>query len=233
MVWKGRKKWGRRKLWGRRKFRRGQRRRGGKHLAKRVRRIEKSIETKYNDYQIASSAISTAGAVFGIGYPTKGTGVSNRVGNEFFMTSLDIRYEWKIQPGTTADNYNRVRTIFGYVKDPNAAGLPTMGEILDNTYDFMLAGRSWDDRKLIRVFYDKTETLYYAQDGTGKATGIIHQIIRSKFFKPHKTVTFNTGNAGSANDIQKNLFFIAVVSDSGLVDHPLFTAVIRQKFKDG
>jgi len=226
---------------GRRKFfkRRGsfkRRRFSGRKLHKRIRRIERGIETKHNDIGGVNQSISGAGTVFSLGYPTRGTDDHNRVAAEIKLLSLDLRMEFQT-PGAalTGDNYNKFRVILGRTKHPAGVGLPSVVEILDTGAagaTAMTAPRQWTERKHFRILMDKVFTTYNVQDNTGASLGWTIALTKKKHFKIRKIMQYNNSNTGNATDVETNLHWLLVISDSTAPTHPLFNFYAHWTFND-
>lgn len=225
-------RFGKRKSFRRRwkKFKRG--RKPTKKLFKRVRRIEKGIETKRIDSQV-NNAISSGGSAFALNYQcTQGTGDKNRIGSRIMCTSIDLRLNMSAPLALgTGDNHDRVRLMLLWDKLPQGSGIPAISDVLESTaVNYVTANRNWVTRKGYRMIWDKVFTLYAPQSG-GVLTGTEHVVTIRKHFKLNKQTDFNA-NAGAAADIERNLLVLMLVSDSTAVDHPQVYGDIRVKFQD-
>jgi len=208
-----------------------------KRVAKRVRRIEKSIETKYLDITATTQAVSNAGYIREIGGTiVQGTSeIGQRVGMEIVATSMDIRFHCEVPlVAVTGDNYNRIRVIVGWDKMPQGSGLPALADILETvtTPDMIVANRQWNLRKRFRTLYDKVFTLYAPQSGGALTAGSIRYLFKQLHFKLKRRKIIYLDNSGGAASIDKNMLVILFVSDSIAVTHPVVTFDARLKYQD-
>lgn len=222
------------------RFRRGRGRRGGsrrttaRRLTKRVRRLERGIEVKRNDFINAGVAITAAGVVHGIGYPTRGVTDNQRIGEEYFVKKLHLNFTLTILQGATSDNYNRIRVIIGRTKIPNGIGFPLIQEILDTTAsggNFITAPRTWVGRQSYRILYDKVHFIVNVQDVLGTSIGYIKFVQRMLHFKINKKVRCSN-NTGAPTDIVTNLYWVMLGSDSLAPIDPSWNAMWRITFTD-
>lgn len=221
---------------GKRKRRRGVKRRKTGKLAKRVRRIEKSIETKFHDTIIPATAISVAGKIFLFNEAiVPGTNLGDRIGIDIVGTSAEIRLEAEVPlVAITGDNFNRFRVIVGWDRMPQGSGVPLLGDIIEPppaSTDPITALRTWATRKRFRILLDKVYTIYAPQSG-GASIGFMKNFFKKWHFKLGRKKTTYGDNTGLATGVEKNMLFMFIVSDSIAAANPTFTAMLRYKFQD-
>lgn len=221
-----------------RKRRFGKRRKLGtvKKVAKRVRRIEKSIETKFWDRNETATSITAAGKFYGLNYGIfQGAGPNDRVGIEFVGTSLEIRMELEVPlVALTGDNFNRLRVVVGWDKMPQGAGVPVIGDLFvqpPTSPNTLVGMRQWVTRKRFRILYDKIITIYAPQSG-GATVGFMKNYFKKLHFKLGRKKTIFSSNNGLETGIDKNLLFMFVVSDSTVASFPTLVFSSRFKYQD-
>lgn len=151
------------------------------------------------------------------------------------MTSMDIRFHMEVPlVAATGDNFNRVRFMVLMDKYPQAAGLPSIAQILESggaTPDLIVANRQWNLRRRFHMLYDKVYTLYSPQAG-GVTVGYMKHLFKQLHFKLHRKKVTYFDNSGSANSIDKNMLVCVWVSDSAIPTHPVVTFDMRLKYQD-
>jgi len=126
----------------------------------------------------------------------RGTDVSERVGRQVEMVSLDIRVTGSCTPTTGTDQVQRFLVVVDHQVNGTA---PTLQDVLvsaspDSMYNI-------NNRKRFSIIYDKA----YVINASGEAGS-------SKFFEIKISLrplleTFNGGNAGTVADIATNAIF--------------------------
>lgn len=200
-----------------------------------VQRIVRSnIELKYFGFN--SGVASAIGSTFNISpapfLVPQGTTDSNRIGDELTWVSMKLRFEILNSFGVGSDPYNNFRIcIFQWHPNstPTASDVfipgPTGASDIYSTYGH-------DRRHEFTIVYDECfKTVGNGQAATTpytsmSTTGVQNRDISLRFAK--KKASF-VGAGLTAT----NLFYMALVSDSSVVNHPTITYQIKTFYRDG
>lgn len=214
--------------------------RGGRRTAlTRVQRaevqrlVQRNIELKFFAYNAGGAAITSTFNVSNVMFAVpQGITDSTRVGDELTWVSSKLRLEFQNSQGPGADNFNNLRFVI-FQWHPNST--PTAGDVFLNGPSGspdLLSTYSHDRRHEFTVVYDESfKTVGNGQAATSpytstSTTGIQHRDISFRFAK--KKCSFV-----GAGTTSTNMFYVAVVSDSGVVPHPTLLYQIKTFYRDG
>lgn len=150
--------------------------------------------------------------------PSQGTGISNRVGNEYRIKSIEIN--GVIAEGSsevvTDDPWNVMRIVIGLWDGDNAAPLSglNMNDVIRKTIS---------PQGLMKKYYDKYIPLQVVSTEKGEGDGYVPTLRKFKYFKLFKkpiVIKFGGSTATTAN---KQLV-VSMISDSLAISHPGFVA---------
>lgn len=223
MAFKRKRKNGSGKRFTKRKF-------GGRKLHKRIRRIERAIETKV--HETIQSGAFTGGTVYNtiwnLATITVGTAFNQRIANEVACTSLSMRgrVHWGVGTPATVTTVGQIRTIRNIIvwdKQPNGGTL-VIGDIMGTIGPAVAyyGPIEWDVRKRFRVLMDKSWNLI------GGATNNCFTV--KKHFKlKRKKIRFTSG----ANTQEQNALYSIWIADAidatNLMEYEVYT---RLKYQD-
>lgn len=192
--------------------------------------IGRRVETKYIDcLNQVLTGIQNNGTIFSISNPSQGAGQAQRVGDSITIKKIVIRYSCV---GYDPTNLMRV-IVFKWLND-NAVSSPATGYIMDNgwlgqdtaplaDYNFNnIAGHDFV------VCYDKLHTL--SNNAAGAAPGSTVRagkivLTGKKLHKPK--IEYNAGLTTG-----EGMYYLLVISDSGVAGHPKFNAAGRTTYID-
>lgn len=200
------------------KRRRYAKRKPFKRLVKRIRRFERSVETKYVDTNVVAGAVSSTGSLGCLNTPILGTNAAQRIGEKVTNSSLIIKGTL-----TYADPTNLIRLIVFWAKQPHGTA-PFPADILSTSASAPItSNRNWPQRKGFKVIFDR---VYLLNDSD----------LRQRKFKIWKKLkgvhTMYVTNTGTFADIDQNALWFMYISDSGIVAHPTITFNARWKYRD-
>lgn len=115
--------------------------------------IAAPAELKYFDQSLALGAV-VAGNIYNISDITRGTEVTQRVGNEVLLKSVKVRMSFSINP-----NVDKAMIRYIYLLDTMGANAPVVTDVLEaglvgSTYTD-IAPYYWDYRKRFRILRDE------------------------------------------------------------------------------
>lgn len=186
-------------------------------LNKTIRTVAKSVinkqaELKYHDDSNAS-APDWSGYLQCASLIPAGSSDTTRVGDQLFMTSMDVR-----QNVVLGDSTNMLRIIYFIWK---LESTPVAGDILAstllNTVDAPLSHYHKDGRTNFVVLSDRTYTL------SGNRTIMTSHFTR----KLNKNLYLNGGGTSGKNHV-----WMLTISDSSAVTHPSLVSNCRIRFRD-
>lgn len=159
-----------------------------------------------------------------INHVASGTGPNNRVGEEIWIHSLDIRGQWRMIPAAAASYDNNGSTVrMMIVMDTQSNGTTaTVADVLAHaTVPTTLSFRNIDGTQRFVILMDKIMT---ANTMAGHGNGTTNRYAAvTKFFKIHKTfkkpikVKFN-GTTGVQSEIQSNSLMMMFISGESPTD---------------
>lgn len=210
-----------------------------KNLSKRITKLEREIEVKYND-NYANDSVSASTATFflmnGIGQGVDDT--ANRIGSQVNATSLQLKYIAK----TNSANLTQSRLRVMLVWDRQANGtVPTIAGargILDavTITDLTIAPYSKQTDKRFKVVYDKLHIInpeVILNATTGATTTLVpKEVSKFKVFKLKRLIKYNDTNATNISGIETNSLHMVFISESGVTNPPTFDLSTRFFYKD-
>lgn len=180
-------------------------------------------EQKYVDELLNAAAVSNTGTFKDMPAMTRGTAVSERMGDQIKMTSM--YYKYNVSLGTAA-TINILRLMVIIDKQPNGAR-PLPGDILQNTGTNLICISPYNlaNNKRFIILHDEQMSL------VASATS---QSITGSFYKELDYHTrYNTGNTGNVADIETNNLLVYIVSNQTSVSsQPTINIYSRLRFVD-
>jgi len=208
------------------KRRRRFRKKGGvRRLVKRVRRIEKSIETKQIFAGVAAQQyympdIGTfISQTFLLNGLAGGSDVSERVGEKVVWTSMDIAFFCEADNDGAAFKTQQVRILLYWDRQCNGEGPPDLGYLLEiaNTAAPLprecWSQRQWENRKRFRMIKDKFITLRYMGTTGGQNFLDTQSRLWRKHIKLGRTPTMYQGTGASVVSVNRNALFCTIISN--------------------
>jgi hypothetical protein len=177
-------------------------------------------EFKVSDVTGTGQTIGSSGTVFLLNPIGQGTDTNQRIGNEYIMKELSIKYSFVTTGQTTAaDETNVFRAILFYDKEPKGV-LPGVSELLslvrpDSTYQDSNKGR-------FIVIDDE-----YNYVGLNGPMAVTKSIIR----RLNMWVGCNS-TSSTISAIQTGAFCFLVISDSTIVPNPVLNFTSRIAYTD-
>lgn len=163
-------------------------------------------EFDFKDTAMSSAAVSTTPVAFGpLNALSQGAAASDRVGRKIQVRSIEMRgYLY----GDSAAVVNHVRLVVVQDKQANGAA-PSWTDIYDSNLYYSL--RNLAKKQRFKILWDKTYTLV----GNSSAP----QDTTSKHVQMYKKVNiqtdYNSGNAGTVADIDKNSIYVFAIALAG------------------
>lgn len=195
-------------------------------------------EVKYFTGNYAASA-TTTGAIVDLSAIVQGFNKTQRVGDAVRIKSMHFTWSATAQSGgivSAADEYNNCRMLFFRWKENSGAIAPVVANILDATSGAPFAMYNFDQRKIYKIVYDRTMTVFNnpVYDGTSV-----------KSFQGNGSVKFSANNnlglsrigAPTINFINNSTdgtgkLFALVVGDSSFTPHPTMTLAWTIEYTD-
>lgn len=212
------------------KRKRSYKRKSTKSTAKRVKKVERKVnslvkaELRQNSTYVAAGTIPQAGVRTLMNGMLVGVGDNTRSGNKIIAKYLEMRIDFGLDGtalvGTTAQNYV-YRLLILWDKQPNGA-LPVINDLLLNSG---AAGNNYyspvnfNFKARYKVFYDKTWSIA-PHASSRQAIGTTtydsydkHVIVRKKL---NRTTVYNNGTAGDVTDIISNALIMIEFTNSNV-----------------
>jgi hypothetical protein len=189
-------------------------------LVKRVvQSLNSQAETKYFD-QFSSANLPATGVIACLSDVTRGTDVTQRIGNQITFTRIDLRIYVKISTAAGVQA-QAIRCLL--VLDTMGANAPIVADILDagflgSTYT-QSAPYYWDYRKRFRILYDQVFAL---NDASNQSENHFKAI-------PLKVVS---QNIGAATTFKNQIYIVLVSNEPNVLQLPTFWYTTRLYFRD-
>lgn len=189
--------------------------------------LNKNLETKYHDHEVASIAVISAGTISSVSAMGRGTAPNQRVGDRISVTSLSFRLGV-----IRADTYNYVRCIFFQWNSDSTNDPPSLDEVLDPDSGLgvgvLVPFRNYKNdsirQKKLRIIYDKLVRMDQIYQDT-------EMFVRKRItFKRPIQIVFNEDNPALLTGYGK--IFLLLVSDSNVTTHPVSLGLTRITYKD-
>lgn len=189
--------------------------------------LNKNLETKYHDHEVASIAVTSAGTISSVSAMGRGTGPNQRIGDRISVNSLSFRIGV-----IRADAWNYIRCIFFQWNADSTTDPPTLDEVLDPDSGLgigvMVPFRNYKNdsirQKKLRILYDKLIRLDEVLQDT-------ELFVRKRMnFKRPIQIVFNEDNPANLTGYGK--IFLLLASDSNVISHPVALGLTRINYKD-
>lgn len=202
-----------------------------KTLNKKIQKINRNIELKESDMNIASTALNPVGIVRSfVDAIAQGTADNQRVGTMISPTSLQFRAY--LRSNTTTVGPSTSRLIVAWDKQADQLNPPVSGAngVLDSTVvtNELLSPFNHDNIERYTILYDKVFTLN-VNSSTSSTTTVPNGKYIKKKIKLSRNIRYGTIGAGVP--ITNNLVFIWL-TDTLLAGQPTFEMGSRLYYKD-
>lgn len=186
--------------------------------------LDKQSETKALDV-VNTTTVSTSGSVITQPLPTKGDESYNREGNQIEIKSFYLLINFYWSAASTPDTHNVLRVIFFCDRLNRGQALPTVSDVIQNTTYGIISPLKRESAGRYHILLDR---LLYINDAD-------HRRAVKKFyfkFKKPKPQEYDEDNTGTYTQLRNEGYFLILISDSSLVDHPSVDYYIRMLYKD-
>jgi len=179
---------------------------------------QKKVESKYFD-QITSASVTTAGNIINISDITRGSEVTQRVGNQVFLKYIDFSFAYYLNTNT---DQAMIRAII--LVDTMGVNAPVVSDVLDSglvgSGYTNIAHYNWDLRKRFIIKKDMTVNLC-------KNSEVFSRVV--KFRVPLNIASYNIG----ASTTYKNQVYILFIgTESNTLNLSTFQFTSRLVFTD-
>lgn len=179
--------------------------------------LKQGVEKKYFD-QYASSTLTNAGYIACITDVTRGTDVTQRVGNQITFTGLDLRLYTKIAVGIDAQT---VRVLL--VLDTFGTNAPNFTDILESAFIGSTYTQNapyyWDYRKRFRILHDHVHAL---NENSNQSENVFR----------HIKMNIVSQNIGASTTFKNQIYILLVSNESNLLALPVYWYTTRLYFTD-
>lgn len=184
--------------------------------------LHKDIETKYWDQGSAGQSFTFNAVINDISAVPQGTTDTSRIGDQFEIRGIHLRYEYFMVAANDFTNVCRM-IIFQYMQSDQSAGTPVPAEVLQTlgVADAPMSPYMNDERPVIKVLYDKTHCI----SSNGPAVVVAKKNVNIKFAR--KKVQYTAAGTTGTNKI-----FMLLVSDSNSANLPTARWRTRLLFDD-
>lgn len=218
-----------RRIWrGKPKKRRRRKTTDASYIRKVVRGMS---ETKHYDLGISGTTpISGTSQVVQLTNIDQGDTEASRDGDRVILKSFSLKGHMINDPDCTNDTICRI--IIFQTRNNIKGTAPVVTDVLAT--DNVSSLRSWDDRKDIRVYFDKRFMIPMAYSGALDASPDIQKWQLVEYYKKFKKglkVTYD-GTGGGAADAEWGHFWIILMTNQGTGFQPLWTLECRMCFCD-
>jgi hypothetical protein len=228
-----------------------------KALDRKIRRVERKVEVKYNDaYTPAVSVVTTGTALSGVTQLAQGTGDEDqRIGDEVYATSYSVRFT--MFPGTSIVAEHQLRCMIVIDQMPQGLTLTTSNlasintanvlSVLDITTvpNLLIAPRQMSGYQRFKVIHDKIYILHTyfpaIQSITNNTSATATQSVSALYDtqrvvyitkKINRKIKYMIDGAGT-NIPAKNSIYTLFFSDGGSTpNNPQIVAAERLMYKD-
>ena len=171
--------------------------------------MKSKTEVKYFD-QFSSSTVTASGVITCITDVTRGTDVTQRVGNQITFKGLDLKFNAKIS-GVVGVESQTVRALL--VLDTFGTNAPAFTDVLESafigsTYT-MVAPIYWDYRKRFKILYDRVHTL---NTNSNQCETNYH----------HLKLNIQSQNIGASTTFKNQIYLLIVGNETNLLQLPTY-----------
>jgi len=204
----------------RRKTRRRKKLSIGRLAYKKVRKLEKNIEIKYQDYEINTSVTSDGLMQFLMSQITKGVNENERIGDHIYAKSLLLRFNFNQVSALGTVLY---RIILIQDKDNSVS---TVNQVLATTTSAdhemqVIRHYNKDSRQDFRVLFDRT---FRVSQNTSQ----------NKMWKKYVKLNFDVKYLQSSFSLDKNEIALLMITNVNplVTDHPWIVCNMRFSYTD-
>lgn len=229
--------------------------------AKAIAEIKGNTELKYNTYSNYSVGISYPDLTTVPGRRTniipitiggvQGEGDTDRIGDKISLKTIQLRYALQLQNGAvaSADIYNRVRVLLFWDTMPYEVASVSAGQVALNYPEWQmllqsinvgltsppqtacLSTKDHDMKNRFQFIYDEVHTLT-SNGNTGNQIGLGARSVTNihKVFKQYqgRLVSYRGGGTIPMN----RQLYLAFISDSTVINHPLVDYFVKVQYSD-
>lgn len=181
--------------------------------------LQKDVEVKYFDQYQLSTNVTAVGTLACISDIVRGTDVTQRVGNEIMLKSIQVRLGCYI-------NANATQTALRYliVHDTMGVNAPSVSDILEaaflTSYYSEVAPLYWDYRKRFRILKDKV--IYLCKQSS--ISGYAEQFSLKLGFRSYQI--------GSSTTFKNQVYLLLVSNEPNVLNTPVVNIHTRIMFTD-
>ena len=177
-------------------------------------------ELKSVDTLVSLAADSTTAVKLLNGIP-RGDEISERIGRQVTLKSIEMRLRSKVTAGTGVDQEHRIIVV--YDRQTNAAAC-SVADVLASSN--VLYPRNLENRRRFRILFDRIVQL------NASAESGSHKIIKW-YRRLNHPVTFNAGDAGTVADITTgSLYCLVIGSEAAGATAGTVSGRVRVRFDD-
>lgn len=180
--------------------------------------VNKPAELKYFDQSLSFGAV-VAGNIINISDVTRGTDVTQRIGNEIFLKEIQFRMSFSISP-----NVDKAAIRYIVLVDLQGYNAPVVTDVLEaglvgTTYTD-IAPYHWDYRKRFRILTDKVMNLVKYSE---------HGYIQKRFTLP---LNIKSYNIGAGTTFKNQIYLLVIGSETNVLNISNFQYHSRLIFTD-
>lgn len=175
----------------------------------------KSVDTHNN---LAADTTSAVALLNGI---ARGDDITERIGREVVLKSIQIHARFNVATGTGVDQTQRLLIV--YDRQTNGSALTAAQVLTSASTD---AFRNLENRRRFKILYDKRVALSASAESNSRVEMDLYRRLRHP-------VTFNSGDAGTVADIVTGSIYAVVIgSEAAGVTSGLITIGCRIRYQD-
>jgi len=180
--------------------------------------IAKPVETKYFDQSQAQGAVN-AGTITCVTDITRGTDVTQRIGNEVMLKEMQVRMSFTINANV---NTSVIRYVFAV--DTMGVNAPSVGDVLESgllsTGYTDIAPYYWDYRRRFKILHD---------DSVGLCKYANNAYLFKHFTLP---LGFRSSNIGASTTFKNHVYLIIVGAEANVLNISNVQYHLRTLFTD-
>lgn len=188
-----------------------------------IRKVVKSmltksaVEYKYFD-QYSSSGLPAIGIIVNLSDVTRGTEVTQRVGNQILLKTFELRLFAQMNSSAVCQNVRAILLV-----DQMGVNAPAVNDVLDpvftgSTYT-PVAPYYWDYRKRFRVLSDKNLPLNKESNASAE-------------YHVKHTLNVMSQHIGSSTTFKNQIYLLLISNETNIAQLPTFWYTSRLAFTD-
>jgi hypothetical protein len=183
-----------------------------------VKSMQKTAEQKYFD-QFTSLSVTTSGTITNISDITRGTDVTQRVGNEVYLQHLEVNISAYLNA-----NVDSAFLRLMFLVDTMGYNLPVVADVLEpalvGTAYTNVAPYYWEYRKRFRILKD--ESFHLVKDASNRLFNARYRI----------PLGFKSYNIGSSTTFKNQIYVLMIGTETNVLNLSNFTYNTRLVFSD-